>query len=139
MDYITFHVEMENQFLHIHIYLKNREDTGDNNSSHLKYLFPCGSVPSPYLSSHRCHFPSDTQLCTNSGERFHVPPTPDMCRYEKTQETVAKSLIGLLQFSCCCTHLLGQYSSMTTEQESLKLQPQGWADYHAIAFLFSLP
>lgn len=81
MDYITFHVEMKNDVLHIlNYYLKHREDIGDINSSHLKYLLPCGGVQSPYLLFHRCHFPPNIQLCTNSDERFHVSHIPDVCR-----------------------------------------------------------
>lgn len=92
MDYITFHVEMKDHVLHIlNYYLKNTEDIGDINLSHLKYLLPCGGVQSPYLLSHICHFLAYIQLCTNSDERFHVPHIPDLCR--KLSENVAKGLI----------------------------------------------
>ena len=81
MDYITFHVEMKNHVLRtLNYYSKNREDIGDINSSHLKYLLPYGGSQSPYLLSHRCHCPPNIQLCTSSDEKFHVPHIQDLCR-----------------------------------------------------------
>lgn len=73
MDYIASHVEMKNHVLPILYYLRNREDIGDNNSSHLKYLLPHEDMQSPYLLTHRCNFPPNIHICTNSDERFHAP------------------------------------------------------------------